>query len=152
MKTTLTLYRLILILFVLGLLGLSVWPIPTQADNPLPPREPPTPDQPQKEEQRDKGDLAGAYIELLAADASAGGWAVVQWQDSAGGWQNVEGWQGTIKDSSRWWVHPKDFGNGPFRWVITQGKGGAVLGSSQPFKLPIWANQTVQVSVSLAKK
>jgi hypothetical protein len=84
-------------------------------------------------------------------DAPSGAWRVVQWQDSAGDWQDVAGWQGPLPQNARWWVHEKDFGRGPFRWAITQGQGGLVLGVSQAFNLPGGANQTVQVTVSLAE-
>jgi hypothetical protein len=45
-------------------------------------------------------------------------------------------------------VHEKDFGDGPFRWVVTQGKDGPVLGASRAFNLPGGANETVRVTVS----
>ena len=61
---------------------------------------------------------------------------MVQWQDTIGDWQNVEGWQGNVTDYWRWWVHPKDFGTGPFRWVIFKASDGATIGSSELFTLP----------------
>ncbi len=75
---------------------------------------------------------------------------MVQWQNSAGGWQNVTGWQGPVASHNQWWVHPKDFGSGPFRWIVSQGQNGVMLGASQSFDLPPLANQTFQVSVSLS--
>jgi hypothetical protein len=90
----------------------------------------------------------GAYIELVGSDVPAGAWGVVQWQDSAGGWHNVEGWQGLMVNSSRWWVHPKDFGTGPFRWAVLNAPGGAVLKVSEPFQLPTGANETTLVTVN----
>jgi hypothetical protein len=45
-------------------------------------------------------------------------------------------------------VHEKDFGDGPFRWVVTQGKDGPVLGASRAFNLPGGANEMVRVAVS----
>lgn len=141
-----TRYWLILTVLALALLALLAWQsTPVQADSPLPPRELPAPAQPRKDKPN-KDEPVGAYIELIVPDAPGGAWAVVQWQDSAGGWQDVTGWQGPVA-SSRWWVHPKDFGSGPFRWLVSQGQGGVELGASQPFELPALANQTIQISV-----
>jgi hypothetical protein len=47
-----------------------------------------------------------------------------------------------------WWGYEKDFGDGPFRWVVTQGKKGPVLGVSRAFTLPGGANETVRITVS----
>ncbi len=113
----------------------------------LPPRE--TPPSVNHAKPDEDNSPAGATIELNMAGAPAGAWAVVQWQDSAGGWRDVEGWSGTVSDSSRWWVHPKDFGTGPFRWVITRGKGGPVQSASGPFYLPAGANETVRVNTAI---
>ena len=113
----------------------------------LPSRETPTP-RPGNDDKNDKGGPpAGAYIELAAPDVPAGAWATVQWQDSSGGWHDVEGWQGWKYNSSRWWVHPRDFSSGPFRWVVAQGPGGPVARSSAPFTLPGEAGQGVRVTV-----
>ena len=129
----------------LGLLALAL-PMPPAAYADLPPRETPTPVPGHKHSQQNSP--AGATIVLNVSGAPAGAWAVVQWQDSAGGWRDVEGWSGTLSDSSRWWVHPKDFGSGPFRWVVAQGRGGVVWGVSQPFSLPASANQVGRVTVA----
>lgn len=92
-----------------------------------------------------------AYIELYVQPAPAGAWSVVQWQDSAGNWHDVEGWRGSLADSGiqRWVVEAKDFNTGPFRWVVTQGPSGSVAGGSSAFNLPAGANETVQVRVTL---
>jgi hypothetical protein len=90
---------------------------------------------------------------------------VVQWQDKAGGWHDVEGWQGTLEPdgspapqggtgagrdgSKRWWVAAKDFGTGPFRWIVTQGKNGRPLAASAWFNLPSVANETVRIEVEV---
>jgi len=93
------------------------------------------------------GEPAGAWIELHAPQALAGGWAVVQWQDRAGIWHDVEGWRGRLDGGvESWWVHPKDFGSGPFRWTVSEQAGGKLLGASQPFSLPAEANQVLQVT------
>ena len=92
----------------------------------------------------------GAYIELRVAPVPPGAWSVVQWQDWAGGWHDVEGWQGEVGPDGfeRWWVAAKDFNTGPFRWQVTQGRGGAELGLSRPFILPAGGNQVVRVDVT----
>jgi len=86
---------------------------------------------------------------LQAGSAHAGQWSEVQWQNSAGAWENADGWQGTLDEAGRcrWWVAAKDFGSGPFHWVITQGKGGPGLSASEPFHLPAGANETVRVVI-----
>lgn len=89
----------------------------------------------------------GAYIELQVQGGSGSFWSYVEWLDSAGGWQKVDGWQGTVNGGRRWWVAAKDFGQGSFRWVVAQGSGGPVLGTSEPFNLPTMVNQTMPVVV-----
>jgi hypothetical protein len=143
---------IVLIAVLVCVLALLGQPLSVQAGQTLPPRDPPTTSTPAAD--KDKGDKdkpTGAYIELQTQIASAGAWSVVQWQDSSGGWQDVEGWRGPLANNNnrRWWVAAKDFGKGPFRWAVTQGQGGSLLGVSTPFNLPSEANQTVQVVVSL---
>ncbi len=145
--------RLVLLLgamLVLITTGLIFWPpLLTQADATLPPRDPPARSAP-KEKDKDKDAPVGAYIELQLQSAQAGLWTVVQWQDSAGEWHNVDGWQGPPEGNGRqWWVEAKNFGKGPFRWVVTRGPGGAQAGISAPFNLPAGAGQRVQVIVVL---
>lgn len=137
---------LTLIALVVGMWLLAVQtPPPAYAGAGLPPRDTPVPPPP---DDKDKdGPPVGATIELIAPDAPAGAWTVVQWQDSAGGWHDVEGWRGSLANSHRWWVHPKDFGTGPFRWVVMVGPGGTVLKVSEPFHLPNGANETTLMTV-----
>ncbi len=89
-------------------------------------------------------------------------WTVVQWQDPhTGTWHDVGGWQGTpdgveVEDETvvgqkSWWVAEEDFGSGPFRWVMYQGQGGAQLATSEPFDLPGFNREVVQVEVSPAQ-
>jgi hypothetical protein len=89
-------------------------------------------------------------------------WTVVQWQDALGNWHTVEGWQGEmdgvaidaagmVSGHKTWWVAQKDFGTGPFRWVVTGGTGSAPLAASGPFDLPSVNRATVTVALSLAK-
>ncbi len=78
----------------------------------------------------------------------AGLWTIVPWQDALGGWHDVQGWQGTLDGYQKlWWVAEDDFGTGPFRWALYQGKGGALLAVSESFYLPGLTNETVEVSL-----
>ncbi|NJN98858.1 MAG: hypothetical protein HC875_34575 [Anaerolineales bacterium] len=144
-------FCLAIVVLMLGLVALaSQTPSAAYAGAGLPSRDAPTPLPHDDDKDRD-GPPVGAYLELVAPGAPFGAWAVVQWQDSAGGWHDVEGWRGTLSDSSRWWVHPKDFGTGPFRWVVSGGPGGAELESSEPFNLPGQPNQTMQQTILLTR-
>ena len=69
----------------------------------LPSRATPTP-RPPDVERDDKP--AGAHIVLPVPSAPVGAWTIVQWQDSAGGWHDIEGWQGTLDESDQkmWWL------------------------------------------------
>jgi hypothetical protein len=146
-KTYSTILWLTFLTFVGGML-LARLPVSVRAQAGLPPRDTPTP---RPDDDKDKeGPPIGAQIELVALNVPAGAWIVVQWQDSAGNWHDVEGWRGWAANSSRWWVHPKDFGRGPFRWVVF-GPGGAIGAISPPFHLPGGANETLQVTASAAK-
>ena len=122
----------------------------TEAGADLPNRNTPTPirqSESNGDDDKDSGPV-GAYIELRAQNASAGAWSVVQWQDNAGGWHDVESWQGTLDNGyRRWWVAPKVFDTGPFRWVVYRSPGGPVIATSVPFNLPAEAKQTVRVEV-----
>ena len=136
-------------LLAVGLLTLASLPAATQAGPYLPSRDTPTPTR-VTDDAEDK-DPVGAYLELRVSGASSGAWSVVQWQDDAGGWHDVEGWQGTLDASGqrRWWVAAKDFGKGPFRWAVYDGPGGLLVGTSQAFQLPDWANQVLRTEVSI---
>src|SRR5262245_27064730 len=93
----------------LGLAGL-VWLVglttPVQAEAGLPPRETPIPAGPESDDDDDNGPASpvGAYISLQTEAIPTGAWGLVQWQDSSGDWQPVEGWQGPIANDTRWWV------------------------------------------------
>jgi hypothetical protein len=131
-----------------------VWPMLQVQAGPTPPPRgtPPVTPQPRHSEDDDDDDtVIGAYIELFVPRDPTSLWTVVQWQDSRGNWHNIDGWQGHLETGGykRWWVAEKDFNTGPFRWIVTQGTGGTVLGASEPFSLPAGANEVVQVTVSL---
>lgn len=131
------------------LIGLA-WPPRIQAGPSLPPRDPPTATPAPKDKDKGAQKPVGAYIELQVQSTQAGLWSVVQWQDSAGGWHDVEGWRGPLAEGNRqWWVAARDFGTGPFRWSITEGSGGRLLDASQTFNLPTHANETLRVTVLL---
>jgi hypothetical protein len=129
-------------------LGLLYSNQPALAGPGLPSRDTPTPKPHRDHEDDESSSLpAGAYIELHMSGAPAGSWAVVQWQDSTGNWHDVEGWQGVIANSSRWWVHPKDFSTGPFRWVVKSGPAGALVSQSPLFDLASGAGEKLAVSI-----
>jgi hypothetical protein len=142
-----------LTLLLINLLFGLPWPsLVAKAGPTLPPRKPPATSSPAKsDDDDDDSKPLGAYIELQVAPARTGIWSIVQWQDSAGGWQDVGGWQSPlgVTGYQRWWVAAKDFGSGPFRWIVTQGQGGSILGESEAFTLPRGANETMRVVVSL---
>ena len=140
-----------LIVIVAFSLLLALVPNGVQAEPPALPPRPPLPSG--GGGGGDADSLTGAIIELTVLGAPAGAWAVVQWQDSTGGWHDVEGWRSMLGESGtkRWWVAPRDFGTGPFQWVIAQGTEGTQLAVSEPFTLPASANQTLQISLSLAQ-
>ena len=94
--------------------------------------------------------LPGASIALRVLSAPTGLWTKVQWQDGWGDWHDVEGWQGTLDtaDEKVWWVAPKDFGGGPYRWAIYASRDGPSLGASDPFYLPEADGLSVRVSIS----
>ncbi len=83
-------------------------------------------------------------------------WTVVQWQDGSGNWFDVAGWQGPFDELNDTWglkvwgVNADRFGQGPFRWLVTnQQEGGAVLATSQTFYLPNAAGIVTVVTVAM---
>ena len=88
-----------------------------------------------------------ARILLVAGSVYEGAWTVVQWQDKPGMWHDVEGWQGHVRNGwIRWRVAPKDWGTGPFRWLVYDKAGGTFLASTASFTLPGDPNQTIWVA------
>ena len=73
----------------------------------------------------------------------------MQWQDAQNKWHNVTGWQGSLDEdgTETWWVGCEDFGSGPFRWVVWQGKSIVVVSDS--FNLPTTANESLMITLSL---
>ncbi len=142
---------IIILTLVNAVFGLA-WPtLLTQAGPTLPPREQPIPVAPPDSDDDDDDSPSGAYIKLQVQPARSGLWSTVEWQDNAGGWHKVEGWDRALDagGSEHWWVEAKDFDTGPFYWIVTEGAGGALLGASQPFNLPDQANTATLVVISL---
>ncbi len=144
----------------LALLTLCTFSGPAQAAPPnLPPRPtmlPPSPGDAQK--------TAGALIVLQATFderwATSGLawqdlWTVVQWQDAAGVWHNVDGWQGTLDKVAdgvgwkAWWLPEELAGKGPFRWVVYRSRGGSALVTSETFSLPSPSLSSPVIEVSI---
>ena len=148
-KKYISVFWLALALAMIGLMLLAWTPLPTQAEAELPSRATPTPvPRPDDDDKDDKP--FGAYIELQPQGAPNRAWAVVQWQDSAGDWHDVEGWQGPLRGGTKkWWVSQGDFGKGPFRWTVYQGQEGELLATSAPFYLPGTASELVRVEVTI---
>jgi hypothetical protein len=72
----------------------------------------------------------------------------------AGGWHDIEGWQGTLDegDQKKWWLAPNLFGKGPFRWLVYQStERDELLATSESFYLPDFAGKKVWVEVSLSE-
>ena len=139
---------------LMGLFPLSSLADPPDRPTPGLPERPATRDSSSPEDDEDNGNEneqgAIGYIDLQVIPTTTDLWAEVQWEDLAGNWHTVEGWRGTVVNgSTRWWVEEKDFGKGPFRWVIYQQQGGPLLAVSQLFYLPDQSQQSLVVFVWL---
>lgn len=114
-------------------------PRPTPAITPMPLPKAPKPMSPP---------LRLSHIRLLVAPAQEGLWSVVEWQGADGEWHVVDGWQGTIDGGSkRWAVHERNFGEGPFRWVVYDSPAGRVMDTSVTFVLPHSAGEELIVRI-----
>jgi len=92
------------------------------------------------------------HIENNVEDIPSGLWMVVEWQDTnTGEWYAVEGWQGTLDmpTTQTWWVGSDMLGDGLFRWRAYESENGQLLGTSQPFNLPVSIELMIVVSMSL---
>jgi hypothetical protein len=141
-----TLYRLIMAFIIsMAIIVAAITLLTSTVSADLPDRPDPAPTDQSGSEDAD--DLIGAYIELTSANQ---GWSVVQWQDENGDWHNVDGWQGNIDNdgTKRWWVAQKDFGSGPFRWVVLAAPNGQMLANSASFRLPSEVNMIQPVIAS----
>ena len=69
-------------------------------------------------------------------------WAIVQWQDGLGEWNDCAGWQGGLDSvadgqaSKTFWVVQTDGGKGPFRWIVLREASAAAVAVGDPFFLP----------------
>jgi hypothetical protein len=113
----------------------AITPTATLTPSPKPPRPQPAP-------------LLLSHIRLTVTPAQGGLWTVVEWQGGDGAWHVVDGWQGTVQaGSKRWAVFERNFGEGPYRWVVYAAPGGVLLGVSAPFALPRSAGEELPVLV-----
>jgi hypothetical protein len=140
-------------LFLIGTAGLAY------AGPELPPRETPVPAQPPQDGDGNYNEPVGAHIVLHVPSASVWilgspdtAWTLVQWQDSAGSWHDVDGWQGTLDhgDQKIWWLAPDLFGKGPFRWLVYRGADrDRLIATSDAFYLPDSPGAELQIQVTL---
>jgi hypothetical protein len=123
---------------------------PAAQANQLPPRATLTP-----VSQSQTHDSRGTYIELRLPTDNINLWTVVQWQDHAGKWRDVESWRGVLDSINNhvgdkiWWVLPGEFGIGPVRWLVYDRIDGKLLATSRTFYLPDGVNRHVIVEVVL---
>ena len=84
-------------------------------------------------------------IAATVINPPANAWIGVQWGDPTGTtWTMVDTWLGPLDQATNYGrtvrgVEPKDFGTGPFRWVVYTGnpaQGGKLWGVSTPFFMP----------------
>jgi len=110
---------------------------------------PPRPDRPPKEKKEKAVRPLVTAIELAVTPTQDGLWSVVQWQDAQGDWQDIDGWSGWV-DNGRtiWWAEEKDWGKGPYRWVVYEGQGGLLMATSDEFHLPETRQEPLVVTVA----
>lgn len=116
---------------------------------PLPPvPTPPTPEVPEETVKVVK--INGARIALYIEEVPSNVWTLMQWQDYAGEWHTIQGWQGTpdFDGQKIWWLPEELKGKGPFRWIVTDGEGGRWRGISEPFYLPDVTGTTKEIRVN----
>lgn len=142
---------------------LILWPTPASADSgDLPPR--PT-------VEVTSSSPVGGFIRLQVAFPRSWSWTAhpwqmshtqVQWRTDEDDWVNVAGWHGaldtvevgsdgSVSGTKTWWVAPRDFSAGPFRWLVTAADNHSTLAASEPFTLPVRNSSTVNVIVSLSE-
>jgi len=96
----------------------------------------------------ENGDENGGYIALHIKPYHQEYWSEVEWTDKAGVWHVVEGWRSQSRQGIvRWFVEPKDFGKGLFRFHIYERENGLSLGVSEPFHLPTQASQVEDIEL-----
>lgn len=107
-----------------------------------------------------------AHITAYISGLPVNSWLVVQWQDAAGAWHTVQGWQGNASSLyadgelngwtptgtgtlfQQWSVVRANYGQGPFHWAVYSAPNGALLAVSPTFTLPTMdgANQIMYLS------
>ena len=121
-------------------------PRPTPAITPLPT---PTP-LPKPAQKQETAPVPLSHILLTVTPLQGGLWTAVEWQGEDGAWHGVAGWQGTLMAGrQRWAVFARNFGQGPFRWVVYAAADKAVLGTSAPFHLPKTNGEELLIRVKL---
>lgn len=100
-------------------------------------------------------DVAGIALEGRR-DWPTNAYAVVQWQDGWARWNDVENWRGPLTSNAPypvvWGVYARDFGTGPFRWVVYEREGGPMWGVSAAFYLPAQAGRLLVVPLALVAR
>ena len=110
---------------------------------------PPRPLTPQEDEKETPRPLVAAIV-LETTPTGNGLWSVVQWQDEQGGWHDIESWRGTVVNGRTiWWVEEKDFGKGPYRWLVFAHEKGTLLATSDLFNFPAQPKTQLVVEVTL---
>lgn len=76
-------------------------------------------------------------------------WTIVQWQDAAGQWHTVAGWQGELEadGTKTWWAGEELLGSGPFRWLVLA--DDVIIGQSSAFVLPTQPGSALQILIAL---
>lgn len=91
---------------------------------------------------------AVGMIELRVPGAPPELRSAVQWEGPPGTWHDVEGWQQMLGASGivRWSVYPRDYGSGPFRWILRDASGREMLAASDAFRLPARSGELLVVA------
>ena len=78
--------------------------------------------------------------------------SVVQWQDAQGNFRDVEGWRGSVTNGQTvWWVEAKDWGSGPFQWVVYAADSHEPIATSKPFQLPSVAGERLEIVLAVTR-
>jgi hypothetical protein len=94
-----------------------------------------------------------SHIRLQVTPAQSVWWTVVEWQGGDGVWHEVTGWRGSVTAGrQRWAVEVRNFGEGPFRWVVYAAPGSAPLAVSTPFTLPTAPNQELLIPLTVSSQ
>lgn len=147
---------ILLLQLVIAIISLLALAFTVPASDGLPPRpNTPTPVPPSSTPSAPQP-LSGALIILQQSEMDpfpAEAWTVVQWQNDAGRWYDVEGWQSTFDSNDRvvWWVSHDDLGDGPFRWQVydSPARDKLLATTSEIFDLPTHSGQRLIIEPQL---